>query len=67
MTFPLRDAVAVVTGAAKGIGVDMLPDAALICSCNSVSKGQICDAVKGGVTTLGALKKATKCATSCGG
>ena len=51
----------------KGIGVDMLPDAALICSCNSVSKGEICQAVKGGVTTLGALKKATKCATSCGG
>jgi len=55
------------TGNAKGIGVDMLPDSALVCSCNSVSKGQICDAVKGGVTTLGALKKATKCATSCGG
>jgi len=54
-------------GGGKGIGVDMLPESALVCSCNSVSKGQICDAVKGGVTTLGALKKATKCATSCGG
>jgi nitrite reductase (NADH) large subunit len=54
-------------GGGKGIGVDMLPDSALICSCNSVSKGQICEAVKGGVTTLGALKKTTKCATSCGG
>jgi len=51
----------------KGIGVDMLPESALVCSCNSVSKGQICEAVKEGVTTLGALKKATKCATSCGG
>jgi nitrite reductase (NADH) large subunit len=55
------------TGAKKGLGVDSLPDAALICSCNSVSKGQICVAVKAGCTTLGALKKATKCATSCGG
>ncbi|HEY6820842.1 MAG TPA: nitrite reductase large subunit NirB [Burkholderiales bacterium] len=55
------------SGAAKGIGVDMLPPSALVCSCNSVSKGQICDAVKGGASTLGALKKATKCATSCGG
>jgi nitrite reductase (NADH) large subunit len=55
------------TGGGKGIGVDMLPESALVCSCNSVSKGQICEAVKGGVTTLGALKKATKCATSCGG
>ncbi|HTP61386.1 MAG TPA: nitrite reductase large subunit NirB, partial [Burkholderiales bacterium] len=54
-------------GGGKGIGVDMLPESALICSCNSVSKGQICDAVRGGAATLGALKKATKCATSCGG
>jgi len=51
----------------KALGVDALPDAALVCSCNSVSKGRICEAVKGGCTTLGALKKATKCATSCGG
>jgi len=55
------------TGGGKGIGVDLLPDTALVCSCNSVSKGQICEAVRGGVATLGALKKATKCATSCGG
>jgi len=50
-----------------GIGVDMLPDAALVCSCNSVSKGQICAAIAGGSTSLGSLKKATKAATSCGG
>ena len=31
-------------GAAKGLGVDLLPDSALICSCNSVTKGAICDA-----------------------
>jgi nitrite reductase (NADH) large subunit len=54
-------------GGAKGIGVDMLPDSALVCSCNSVSKGQICEAVKAGCGTLGALKKQTKCATTCGG
>jgi nitrite reductase (NADH) large subunit len=61
LILPLR------AGSGKGVGVDALPDSALICSCNSVSKGQICDAVKTGCTTLGALKKATKCATSCGG
>src|SRR4051812_3242146 len=61
LILPLR------TGAGKGVGVASLPDAALICSCNSVSKGQICEAVRAGCTTLGALKKATKCATSCGG
>jgi nitrite reductase (NADH) large subunit len=55
------------TGAARGLGVDMLPDAALVCSCNSVSKGDLCAAVAAGCTTLGALKKKTKAATSCGG
>src|SRR4030095_6681387 len=61
LILPLR------AGGGKGIGVDMLPDSALVCSCNSVSKGQICEAVKAGCTTLGTLKKMTKCATSCGG
>jgi len=51
----------------KGLGVDLLPGSALVCSCNSVSKAQICDAVRGGCASLGALKKRTKCATSCGG
>jgi nitrite reductase (NADH) large subunit len=51
----------------KSIGVDALPDSALICSCNSVSKGQICAAARAGCSTLGALKKQTKCATTCGG
>ena len=55
------------TGGGKGIGVDMLPDSALVCSCNSVSKGQICAAVRAGCTSLGSLKKTTKAATSCGG
>ena len=55
-------------GAAKpGIGVGALPDAAQICSCNNVSKGAICAAIDEGCTTLGALKKCTKAATSCGG
>ncbi|MGV3626762.1 MAG: nitrite reductase large subunit NirB [Betaproteobacteria bacterium] len=54
-------------GAAKGLGVDMLPAAALICSCNSVSKGGICDAVAAGCTTIGALKKETKAGSTCGG
>jgi nitrite reductase (NADH) large subunit len=54
-------------GAGKGMGVDLLPAGALICSCNSVTKGGLCDAVAAGATSLGALKKATKAATSCGG
>jgi nitrite reductase (NADH) large subunit len=55
-------------GAAKpGLGVGALPDAAQICSCNNVSKGALCAAIDEGCTTLGALKKCTKAATSCGG
>ena len=50
-----------------GVGVDMLPESALVCSCNSVSKKEILKAVEGGCASLGALKKATKAATSCGG
>jgi nitrite reductase (NADH) large subunit len=55
------------SGTGKGVGVDLLPDAALVCSCNAVSKGDLCAAVAAGCTTLGALKKKTKAATSCGG
>jgi len=54
-------------GARKGIGVEMLPDSALVCSCNGVSKGKIIEAIGSGCASLGALKKETKAATSCGG
>ncbi len=55
-------------GKAKpGIGVDALPATAQICSCNNVSKGQLCDAVAGGATNVAALKSCTKAGTACGG
>ncbi|NEX59575.1 nitrite reductase large subunit NirB [Noviherbaspirillum galbum] len=55
-------------GKAKaGIGVDALPAAAQICSCNNVSKGQICDAVANGAATIADLKSCTKAGTACGG
>jgi nitrite reductase (NADH) large subunit len=50
-----------------GLGVDALPDTAQICSCNNVSKGDLCAAVGGGATSIGALKSCTKAGTSCGG
>jgi len=56
-----------VGGSAKGLGMDMLPAAALICSCNNVTKGGICDAVASGCTTIGALKTTTKASSTCGG
>jgi nitrite reductase (NADH) large subunit len=49
------------------LGVAALPDNAQVCSCNNVSKGDLCAAVGDGCTTLGALKKCTKAASSCGG
>jgi nitrite reductase (NADH) large subunit len=55
-------------GKAKpGLGVDALPEAAQICSCNNVSKGEICAAVCAGATSIGAVKSATCAGTSCGG
>ncbi len=55
-------------GKAKpGLGVDALPAAAQICSCNNVSKGDLCAAVCAGATDIGSLKCATQAGTSCGG
>ena len=51
-----------------GAGVQGLPDDALICSCESVSKGDICHAVsKQQCETIDAIKKCTKAGTGCGG
>lgn len=53
--------------ASAGMGVAALPASAQICSCNGVTKGDICAAVDAGVVTLGAMKKCNKAASSCGG
>src|SRR5690606_28311145 len=45
-----------------------LPDEALVCSCEGVTKGTICNAVtENEITDLGELKKCTKAGTGCGG
>ena len=55
-------------GKAKpGLGPDALPDSAQICSCNSVTKGQICAAVGEGNTTIAQMKSCTKAGATCGG
>jgi len=62
LLFPPREG-----GAKTGFGVDALPDAAMICSCNNVDKGSICGAIRDQkITTLGAVKTCTKAGTSCG-
>lgn len=55
-------------GAGKpALGVSSLPDAAQICSCHDVSKGDICSAVSAGCCSVGDVKGATKAGTGCGG
>lgn len=53
--------------AAAGMGVEALPEAATICTCHEVTKGQICCAVQEGATTIGDIKSSTKAGTGCGG
>lgn len=53
---------------AVGMGVESLPDTAQICSCNNVSKGQICTAIQeNNFTDIATVKKCTKAGTGCGG
>ncbi|BAO89106.1 nitrite reductase large subunit NirB [Caballeronia cordobensis] len=55
-------------GKAKpALGVEALPEAAQICSCNNVSKAEICAAVCAGATSIGAIKSSCKAGASCGG
>ena len=54
-------------GDAPAIGVDSLPASATICSCNNVSKGDLCSAIDAGVATMADLKAETSASSSCGG
>src|SRR3569833_903595 len=53
--------------ASDGAGVLSLPDDALICSGEAVTKAAICDAVNDGCTSIDGIKKCTKAGTGCGG
>lgn len=51
-----------------GAGVMSLPDDALICSCEAITKADICHEVEiNKNTTIDAIKKANKACTGCGG
>lgn len=51
-----------------GSGLEALPDAALICSCEGVTKAEICDAViHQGCENADSIKKCTKAGSGCGG
>ncbi len=49
------------------LGVDGLPDAAMICSCHNVQKGKICGVIRDQkLTQVGQVKSCTKAGTGCG-
>ncbi|QJW91813.1 nitrite reductase large subunit [Spirosoma taeanense] len=54
--------------ASTSSGVMSLPNEALICSCEGISKGDICSAVTDKeLSDVAAIKKCTKAGTGCGG
>lgn len=54
-------------GGGAAVGVDALPDAAQICSCNAVSKGALTRAIhEDGCDTVPKLKACTRAGTACG-
>lgn len=55
------------TAASLG-GVDAMPESAQICSCNNVTKGAICSAIRDQeLDSVGAVKMCTNAGTGCGG
>ncbi len=55
-------------GGGPALTMDKLPDTAQVCSCNNVTKGQLCEAIReDNVTDLPTLKKCTTAGTGCGG
>lgn len=50
-----------------GAGVLALPNEALICSCEGITKATIIEAVENGHETIDAIKKCCKAGTGCGG
>jgi nitrite reductase (NADH) large subunit len=57
-------------GAGKSAGsvVTTIPNDAQVCSCNNVSKGQICDAIRlKNLCSVDEVKSCTKAGTGCGG
>jgi nitrite reductase (NADH) large subunit len=55
-------------GTNPALGADALSDDAQVCSCNNVTKGAICAAIKEqNLTSLGEVKSCTKAGAGCGG
>ncbi|GKW48786.1 nitrite reductase large subunit NirB [Halomonas sp. NCCP-2165] len=52
---------------APALGPDALPDAAMICSCHNITKGDVCASIDAGACDLATVKGATRASTGCGG
>ena len=64
---PIQLILPATDGAPAGTSVMDLPDSAQICSCENVTKGDICQAIENGCTSVAELKSVTKAGTGCGG
>ena len=60
------DPATLISPAGAALGVDSLPDAAQVCSCNAVTKGTICTAIADGACDIAAIKGCTSAGTTCG-
>jgi nitrite reductase (NADH) large subunit len=55
-------------GGGAAVGVDAMPDSAQVCSCNNVSKGAVCSAIRDqNLDSVAAVKSCTRAGTGCGG
>lgn len=62
LILPAADGVA-----SAGLGVEALPDSAMICSCYEVTKGNLQAAVANGAVDMAGIKSTTGASTGCGG
>jgi assimilatory nitrate reductase electron transfer subunit len=51
---------------AVATGPEQMPARATVCSCNSVSKGEIVDCVHAGARTVADVARGTRATTGCG-
>lgn len=61
------DPAALISPAGEKPGAGALPDDAQVCSCNAVTKGEICAAIADGACDLASVKNCTGAGTTCGG
>jgi assimilatory nitrate reductase electron transfer subunit len=54
------------SGGAESVNLAEMPRSAVICRCNTVTKGAIVDAFRDGADTVPALAETTRATTGCG-